>query len=315
MGRPSEISLKMLQAFLTWAESASEDEAAKKLGITQPAVHRKLEKFQTQIGSGPRLMQRGRAGWELTAEGQLILPVIRDLVRRFEQLESHLADRHEPPQVLRIATGQFAAQHILPRAVAALRTKLPDCRLETYVARGLDRILGVANAQFDLAIVTHTPDQVQAIVRKHFQTRERLLTCEPLVRYPFVVVAHRDSPEGRALAKLPATSPITAEQLAGWRLIGLDPQSGLRQRLEKLAEPTSLTFAPDTHTGGWPAALAYAQQSLGAALVPGATLQPQAEPNFVTRPFDESFTLDEFLITRTDFSDQALEVTKSALRL
>ena len=140
------------------------------------------------------------------------------------------------------------------------------------------------------------------------------LADEPLVRYSFFVVAHRDSPEGRALAKLPATSPITAEQLAGWRLIGLDPQSGLRQRLEKLAEPTSLTFAPDTHTGGWPAALAYAQQSLGAALVPTATLSSQAEPSFVTRPFDESFTLDEFRISRADFSNQALEVTKSALR-
>jgi len=57
------------------------------------------------------------------------------------------------------------------------------------------------------------------------------------------------------------------------RIIGLDPQSGLRQRLEEFAEPT-----------------------------------------FVTRPFDESFTLDEFLITRTDFSNQAVEATRSAQR-
>jgi len=79
--------------------------------------------------------------------------------------------------------------------------------------------------------------------------------------------------------------------------------------------PTDLAhFRPRHAKGDWPAALAYAQQSLGAALVPTATLSPQDEPTFVTRPFDESFTLDESLITRTDFSNQALEATKSALR-
>ena len=223
MARRPEMTLKMLHAFLTWAESASEDEAAHKLGITQPALHRKLEKFQTQIGSGPRLMQRGRAGWELTDEGRLILPVIRDLVRRFEQLEAHLSDRTEPPRVLRIATGQFVAQYILPRAIAALREKLPDCRVETHLARGLDRILGVANAQFDLAIITHTPDQIQTLVRKHFRTRERLLTCELLARYPLVVVAHRDTPEGRVLSKLPPQAAIAPHQLSSLHLVGLDP--------------------------------------------------------------------------------------------
>ena len=312
-GQP-EITLKMLHAFLTWAESATESEAADKLGITQPAVHRKLEKFQTRIGSGPLLMQRGQNNWELTDEGRLILPVIRDLVRRFEQLEAHLSDHTEPPQVLRIATGQFAAQYVLPRAIAVLRQKLPDCRLETYLARGLDRILGVATAQFDLAIVSHTPDQVQLLVRKNLRTRERLLTCERLAQYPFVVVAHRDTPEGRMLDKLPATTRLAAAQLTGWRLIGLDPQSGLRQRLEKLAAPTPLTFAPDTHIGGWPAALAFAEQRLGAALVPLVALPPAPEPRFVTRPFDESFTLDEYLITRPDFSDSTSAVAITVIR-
>jgi DNA-binding transcriptional LysR family regulator len=314
MARPSEISLKMLHAFLTWAESSSEAEAARKLGITQPALHRKLEKFQAQIGSGPRLMHRDRASWKLTAEGRVILPVIRDLVRRYEQLESHLGDRNELPRVLRIVTGQFAAQYILPNAIAALRKNLPDCRIETHAARGRDRILGVANAQYDLALVSHTPDQVHAIIRKQLRTRERLLTCEPFVQYPFVVIAHRDSAEGRSLAKLPAKAAITADQLEGWRLIGLDPQAGLRQRLEQLADPTPLTFATDTHTGGWPAALACTQRGLGAALVPDAVLASQNDSTLVTRAFDESFTLDEFLIARADFNSEMLERAKAALR-
>jgi len=313
MARPTEITLKMLHAFLTWAESATEDEAAQKLGITQPAVHRKLERFQTQIGSGPRLMQRGHAGWELTTQGRLILPVIRDLVRRFEQLETHLSARDEQPRCLRIATGQFAAQYILPQAIPVLRQNLADCRLETFLARGLDRILGVANAQFDLAIVTHTPDQVQAVTRKRFQTRNQLLTCEPLARYPFVIVAHRDTAEGKTLAQFRPQAPVASSELSGLRLVGLDPQAGLRQRLEKLVEGTPLSFTSDTHTGGWSAALAYVEQRLGAALIPRPALPAGENPALVSRLFDDSFTLDEFLITRADFSDSALQVAKDVL--
>lgn len=313
MSRHTEITLKMLHAFLVWADSTSEEDAARKLGITQPAVHRKLERFQSPIDSGPRLVQRGRSGWELTPQGRLILPVIRDLLRRFEQLEAHLADRSSAPRVFRIATGQFTAQYILPRAVAALRADVAECQVETHLARGIDRIHGVVNAQFDLAIVTHTSEQVHAIVRKCVQSRERILTCTPLAQYPFVVVAHRDSPEGKVLSQLPQQVNVSLSEIRAFPLVGLDPQSGLRQRLEKLAGGMPLTFASDTRTGGWHAALAYAEQRLGAALVPSPVVPKTLGPGLITRAFDETFTLNEILIKRADFSDSTAEIVQTAL--
>ena len=101
-------------------------------------------------------------------------------------------------------------------------------------------------------------------------------------------------------------------------IVKIFPKSAFFNKLvspPKAARADLAHLRPDTYTGGWPAALAYAQQSLGAALVPTATLSPQSEPTFVSRLFDESFTLDEFLITRTDFSNPALDVTKSSLCL
>ena len=127
-------------------------------------------------------------------------------------------------------------------------------------------------------------------------------------------MAHRDTSEGRVLSQLAPQAAIAPHQLSGLRLVGLDPQSGLRQRLEKLTEGTPLTFAADTHTGGWPAALACVEQRLGVALVPHAVLPSNPEPTFVIRSFDESFTLDEYLISRTDFSDSTSAVANGALR-
>ena len=258
MSRPTEISLKMLQAFLTWAEAGTEQEAAAKLGITQPAVHRKLEKFQTQMGAGPRLLQHGRRGWELTDNGRAVLPAIRDLVRRFEQLEQHLSNRDIAPRSIRIGTGGFAAQYILPAALAAVGRKLADCQIETHQERGVNRILFTADARFDLAIVTHTPEQVETLVRRHFQTRRRLLDCELIGRFPLCVAARRESAEAGALAKIPARRTVSIPDIARWRLVGLDPQAGLRQRLEQLAGDNPLTFAPETTAGGWGAAKACA---------------------------------------------------------
>jgi DNA-binding transcriptional LysR family regulator len=304
----------MLHAFLTWAESSSEDEAAHKLGITQPAVHRKLERFQTQIGTGPRLMQRSRGGWELTVEGRTILPVIRDLVRRFEQLESHLGHRDEPVRCLRIATGQFATHYILPRVIAQLRQKLTDCRVETHLARGTERIIGVADACFDLAIVSHHADQVNAIVRKHFRTAGSLLTCVPLVRYPFAVIAHCETAEGHILADLQPADAVTVLELCRLSLVGLDPQSGIRQRLERMSGGISLRFNTDTRAGGWPAALAYATQGLGAAFIPRVVLPNRISPKLVVRPFDQTFTLEQMLIVRAGFRDSAVELAESIFR-
>jgi hypothetical protein len=56
-----------------------------------------------------------------------------------------------------------------------------------------------------------------------------------------------------------------------------------------------------------------ARRASSLALVPHAVFPPNQEQPFVTRLFDESCTLDEYLITRPDFSDHTLKVNTSAL--
>lgn len=313
MSRPAEITVKMLHAFLTWAEAGTEQEAAKILGITQPAVHRKLEKFQSQVGNGPRLLQHGQLGWELTEDGRAILPIIRDLLRRVDQLDQHLSNRDVAPRSIRMGTGSFAAQYILPQALAAFRRSLPDCHIECQQERGLNRILFTADARLDLAIVTHSPEQIASIVRKHFQTRRRLLNCESIARFPLCLAARKGSTEGSDLAKFGMNRTIPLTEIERWRLVGLDPQSGLRQRLETLADGISLTFAPETVAGGWAAAKAYARMGLGVAILPIATLAIQDAEDFTLRRFDERFVVEEYLISRADFVDSACEKMKSDL--
>lgn len=65
----SGIKLRHLQAFLEIARLRSLTEAANSLNVTQPAISKTLKELETLLGVG--LMERGRAGVALTAEGEI----------------------------------------------------------------------------------------------------------------------------------------------------------------------------------------------------------------------------------------------------
>lgn len=63
------IKLRHLQAFLEVARLRSLTEAASVLNVTQPAVSKTLKELEALLGVG--LMERGRSGVSLTAEGEI----------------------------------------------------------------------------------------------------------------------------------------------------------------------------------------------------------------------------------------------------
>lgn len=63
------IKLRHLQAFLEVARLRSLTEAASALNVTQPAVSKTLKELEALLGVG--LMERGRSGVSLTAEGEI----------------------------------------------------------------------------------------------------------------------------------------------------------------------------------------------------------------------------------------------------
>src|SRR5262249_38269159 len=158
------------------------------LGVHASGVSRRLRPFQeagllTKVGPGLVLTERGRRA----------LPALRSLLRQYDQLARWLREAaREGPQAPVVAARAPRAAYSLPPALALLRGRLTGWAVRVHVCRGRDRIRGVADGSFDLAVVSHDGDQVRAAAGG-------TLEGEPLADHRLCLLAARRTAAGEML--------------------------------------------------------------------------------------------------------------------
>lgn len=297
---PTLEALRALVAFADAGESVSA--AARALGALQPVITTKLRTFQAESSStGAILLERDPDGrrLRLTDAGRAALPPIREIVRQYDQLLEYLRGESDEPVALRLAVGAFGAEHFVPQTLAKLKKNYgPEwpCSVKTLVVRGRDRIVGVADGSYDLAIVSHSRKQIART--SHDEGIRASLTIKPLTGLPLVVAAGKKTPEARALGSIAEDKSVSLKMLDQFELAGPDPQSGLRRQLEEaIGEQRRLTFAAEG--GGWAAAREFARFGLGAAILPAACLGRFDKSQIIYRSLDPRFRLEHSLIFRS----------------
>ena len=73
-----------MRSLLAVADTGAITEAAQRLGVTQPALSRRIQALESHFGVA--LFDRGRRGATLTALGRLVEAEARVLVDRFDRL-------------------------------------------------------------------------------------------------------------------------------------------------------------------------------------------------------------------------------------
>jgi LysR family transcriptional regulator, low CO2-responsive transcriptional regulator len=222
-----------LRAFAVFAEDANLSRAAKRLHLSQPAVHAQLRKLSDSLGVP--LYQRAGRGLVLTKEGLEVAAFARDAEERSRDLVARLggADATDPRVVL--AAGAGALLHVLGEGMRSfsrtyagrLEILTADTTAATdVVARGVAHV-GViaiaAGASSSAELEAHRITEVGQLVvmpRDHRLARRRRATLADLEGERLVL-----PPEGRpqrvALdAALAAKAVrITAGAIAtGWEL-------------------------------------------------------------------------------------------------
>ncbi|MCC6249866.1 MAG: LysR family transcriptional regulator [Rubrivivax sp.] len=117
--------LKQLEEFVAVVQAGSVRGAARKLGTTQPALTKALQRLEEEIGS-PLLLRSGR-GVSLTAFGRALLPhaeaVQAELQRAADDLEQL---RGGPERSLSVSVTPVAGITIIPEALRLFRREFPD---------------------------------------------------------------------------------------------------------------------------------------------------------------------------------------------
>ena len=208
------MDLSLLRSLIAVVEHGAITSAASELGLTQPALSRRIQLLEEHFGE--MLLVRSRQGVSLTEMGRLVEAEGRVMVDRWERLEETLkAHRNLEMGTVRIGGGATAVSFLLPEAIADFQRANSSVRFQVKEAGSRDVEFDVANENLELGIVT-LPLQPQWINE---------LDVVPLVRDRIVPVAA----EGHPIFE---QENLTLSSLQGVGLIGFEAGSAIRQLID-----------------------------------------------------------------------------------
>jgi DNA-binding transcriptional LysR family regulator len=150
-----DITWSEVQLFLAVAESGSLTAAARKLGVAQPTVSRRLAELEATVGEA--LFSRGVEGATLTSFGETLVSPARRMAEWAGELERAVQRADAAPRgVVRITAPPGIAFDFLAPFAAWLRGELPEIRLEVVSSI---RYLDLSRREADLALRTQQPMQ------------------------------------------------------------------------------------------------------------------------------------------------------------
>jgi len=250
------LTLHQLEIFAAVVAEGSFSGAARRLGLTQPAVSLQIRGLEEHFGQ-PLLDRFGR-GVRLTEAGQQVYAYATRVLALVQDMEATVRGTAALAGLLRLGCSTAPGECLLPRVLSAFRARFPDVQLNVEVADTaavLDRLL---RRQYDLGLVggvAHT---------------ERLEFI-PFAIDELVLIAPRDHPLARRTTVAP--SEVAREPFV-LREAGSGTRTAAEQVLQRLGL-TQLTIA--SVLGSSEAVKQAVAAGVGLAVVSGSALDPHEE--------------------------------------
>lgn len=238
-----------VHSFLEVARQGNVSAAARRLGLTQPAVTKQLRALEAAFGA--RLVERAGRGVRLTQAGELLQDFARRGAALSEDLASALLELTQGESGrLSIGAGVTTCVQHLPPWLREFRRAHPgiDVRIRTGTSRDVEA--WVAGAEVDLGFLTSEPERTELVVRRLFE--------EQIV----LVVA-------------PGSSASRQVALESLQLILFPRNTGFREYLEQRFAARRQPFTVKMETDNVEAIKSFVAVGLGASFLPIATVQDE----------------------------------------
>ena len=145
------MNIRKYEAFVRAVELGSLSKAAEELGYTQSGISHMMQSLEEEVGFP--LLVRTSVGIKPNSEGEMLLPVIRELLGINESLEQHIAKiKGVDTGHIRIACYSSIAAYWLPEIIAAFQKEFPNVEIQ-IMEGGADTIEAMMeNRQADLCL-------------------------------------------------------------------------------------------------------------------------------------------------------------------
>ena len=222
------MNLHHLRIFYTLATTGSFTGAARRLGISQPAVT--IQVRELEESAGVRLLERRARTLALTDAGQALFRVSERIFSLVDEAEAVLAEAGGAiTGTLRISGSGTAGASLLPPVLTAFRRRFPGVRIAMEVSNSRRVLDQVASFDADLGVLA-APDEATPLT----VSDDPRLVVEPFVRVPLVLVVPPRHPWARRRT-------VAVKDLADQPLIVREAGSTTRRVLEARLAAAGIT--------------------------------------------------------------------------
>jgi DNA-binding transcriptional LysR family regulator len=254
-----------LRALLAVSELRSFHRAAESLGLSQPALSRRIRALETSLGTP--LLERSTRRVAPTAVARQLEPTMRRLL---QELESSILSLTEAGSKLHgrvnIASIPTAAIYFLPRVIEEFNSQYPNIRFRILDLSSSEGLESIARSQVEFGInilgATH-PD----------------LVVSPLMHDPFMLICRRDHPLARKRR-------VRWSDLENHRIIGVSRESGNRIVLENALARANVRVGWFYEVIHLSTAFGLTETGMGASVLPRLAT-PSKHPTIVTKAIVE----------------------------
>lgn len=216
---PRGVTLRGLEVFEALASSGAVAQAARRTGLSQPAVSQQIKALEAALGTA--LLDHTRRPMRLTPAGERFLRRTRAALSELRQGQSDLTVMDlSAIEALSLGLIDDFDNDVTPRLATILAASLTQCRFKLVTAGSHDILEGLEGGRLDMGVAASRETPIPG------------LTEYPLIRDPFILVAPRAhitaAPAGLAdLAALPFLRYDRA-QLIGQQIAQFMAQAGVQ---------------------------------------------------------------------------------------
>ena len=271
------MNVTQLRAFVSVVELGSFSEAARRAGVSQPAVTMQIKSLEADVGA--TLLDRRYHRVELTEAGLALLPHARSVLADIAAARDDIQGLAETlTGHLVIASSTTPGDYVIPKHLAGFLRENPQVQVEITVQDSADAVTAVETGRADLGIAG-VADPSAKVVFSELGSDEIVVICAP--SHPF---ARRKAVPFSELAE------------ADW--VWREPGSGTgqvvrRSLIERGVDPDELRVMVELGTGD--AIVSAIEGGLGIAMVSrfaaekalalGTIVRVDVEGEPILRPF------------------------------
>ncbi len=254
-----KITLKQLHYFAALADTGHYRKAAERVGISQPSLSLQIANLEETLRLA--LVERGRAGAQLTPEGrevleraQRILEDVSSLTQISERMRAGLAG------TIRLGSSPTLGPYLLPNVVRRLHEQYPTLRLVIRDGAPQDLVEDLLAGRHDL-ILTQLP------------VHSADVTIIRLLREPLRLAVARDHPLARR-------EKVTDQDLKGENILALSSRFTLHSQIADLAREVSASLRQDYEGTSLDALRQMVAMNMGVTFLPALYVNSEiAEPD------------------------------------